>query len=149
MIRKLLRLAVFLTASAAALSASAQQMPTIELGANLHRIVAEVAATDQDRILGLMQRTSMPPNQGMLFVFAFEAPHCMWMRNTLLPLSVAFLDETGKIINVAEMKPQTETNHCATRPARYALEMNSGWFAKRGLGAGTRLTGIERAPQPH
>jgi hypothetical protein len=84
----------------------------------------------------------------MLFVFDQDARHCMWMKNTLLPLSVAFIDEQGRIINVEEMQPQTENNHCATKPARFALEMNAGWFKKRGLGAGTALAGIERAPPP-
>ena len=97
---------------------------------------------------GLMQRRSMPPNQGMLFVFTQPQRHCMWMKNTLLPLAVAFLDGQGRIINVEEMRPQTEDNHCAAKPARYALEMNAQWFSKRGLGAGIPLLGIERAPPP-
>jgi uncharacterized protein len=99
-------------------------------------------------MLGLMNRKSMPTQHGMLFVFDADARHCMWMKNTLLPLSVAFLDEQGIILNVEEMKPQTENTHCATRPARYALEMNEGWFSRRGLKAGTALKGIDRAPPP-
>ncbi|MEY3202287.1 MAG: hypothetical protein RIR70_1837, partial [Pseudomonadota bacterium] len=95
----------------------------IELSAGMYRIEAEVAADPPSRETGLMNRESMPPSHGMLFVFPFLATHCMWMRNTLLPLSVAFLDDEGRIINIADMKPQTETNHCAARPARYALEM--------------------------
>jgi uncharacterized membrane protein (UPF0127 family) len=90
----------------------------IELSAGMYRIEAEVAADPPSRETGLMNRESMPPSHGMLFVFPFLATHCMWMRNTLLPLSVAFLDEEGRIINIADMKPQTETNHCAARPAR-------------------------------
>ena len=70
----------------------------------------------------------------------------MWMRNTLLPLSVAFLDDKGQIINVEEMQPQTDDNHCATQPARYALEMNQGWFNSRGLGPGVSIVGIDKAP---
>jgi len=90
----------------------------------------------------------MPQQHGMLFVFTQDAPHCMWMRNTLIPLAVAFLDASGRILNVEEMQPQTEANHCAARPARYALEMNTGWFAQRGLKGGDQIGGIERAPRP-
>jgi len=123
-------------------------MPTLELTAGFHRIEAEVAANDQNRQVGLMNRKSMAAQRGMLFVFTQENTHCMWMRNTFLPLSVAFLDEAGKIINIEDMQPQTEDNHCARRPARYALEMNLGWFSQRGIKAGTLLNGIEKAPRP-
>lgn len=123
-------------------------MPVMELTAGFHRIEAEVAANDQNRQLGLMNRKSMAPQRGMLFVFPQANTHCMWMRNTLLPLSVAFLDEDGVIINIEDMLPQTENNHCARRPARYALEMNLGWFAQRGLKPGARLGGVEKAPRP-
>ena len=122
-------------------------MPMMELTAGFHRIEAEVAATDQNRQTGLMQRQQMAPQHGMLFVFPQPNTYCMWMRNTLIPLSVAFMDEEGKIINVEDMQPKTEDNHCARRPARYALEMNLGWFSQRGLKAGIRLNGIEKAPR--
>ncbi len=128
--------------------ATAQSLPTIELTAGMHRIEAEVVNTMETRMRGLMKRESMPAQHGMLFVFDAEARHCMWMKNTLLPLSVAFLDDDGRIINVEEMKPQTLNTHCAARPARYALEMNGGWFRQRGLKAGTTLKGIDRAPPP-
>lgn len=131
-----------------AATAAAAEMPRMELTAGFHRIEAEVAATQPERMQGLMHRRVMPRNQGMLFVFPQAARHCMWMRNTYLPLSVAFLDETGRILNIADMQPQTEDSHCAVAPARFALEMNRGWFAERGLKAGIRLGGIERAPQP-
>lgn len=131
------------------LSAMAQEsMPVIELSAGFHRIEAEVAAQDRHRQTGLMHRSSMPTQRGMLFVFPQANTHCMWMRNTLIPLSVAFIDGEGRIINIEEMAPQTEDNHCARRPARYALEMNRGWFAQRGIGPGSKLRGLERAPQP-
>lgn len=122
------------------------QLPIIELSAGMHRIEAEVAATPESRQIGMMMRTVMPPQRGMLFVFPEVAGHCMWMRNTQLPLSVAFLDDAGRIINVADMQPRSEENHCASRPARYALEMNQGWFRTRGLGAGAEIGGIKRAP---
>lgn len=120
----------------------------MEMSAGIHRIEAEVAATQPQRMLGLMQRQSMAANHGMLFVFAELGRHCMWMKNTLLPLAVAFLDEQGRILNVAEMQPGSEENHCAASPARYALEMNSGWFKVRGLSVGTLIRGVEKAPVP-
>lgn len=123
-------------------------MPVMELTAGFHRIEAEVAATDQNRQVGLMNRKSMPQQRGMLFVFTQNNTHCMWMRNTLLPLSVAFLNEQGVIINIEDMQPQTENNHCAKVPARYALEMNLGWFAGKGIKPGTRIGGIEQSPRP-
>lgn len=133
--------------TALAVSASAQQpMPTTELTIGMYRIEAEVAMTQPDRELGLMHRKSMPQQHGMLFVFDKPARHCMWMRNTLLPLAVAFLDEQARIINVEEMQPQTDDNHCAAAPARFALEMNGGWFKARGFGPGAGIAGIGRAP---
>jgi hypothetical protein len=90
----------------------------------------------------------MPANQGMLFVFPVAERHCMWMRNTFLPLSVAFLDEEGRILNVEDMQPQTENNHCAAGLARFALEMNLGWFSGKGVKPGVRIGGIEKSPRP-
>lgn len=142
--KKLLFSALLLTC---ALFARAQSMPIMELTAGFHRIEAEVASTPQTRAQGLMHRRDMPQQHGMLFVFTQEAQHCMWMRNTLIPLAVAFLDDSGRILNVEEMQPQNESNHCAARPARYALEMNAGWFAQRGLKRGDQIGGIERAPR--
>lgn len=127
---------------------AAQELPRIELTAGMHRIEAEVAFTQQTRMIGLMNRKSMPGHRGMLFVFDGDARHCMWMKNTLLPLSVAFLDAEGRIINIEDMQPQTENNHCAAQPVHYALEMNAGWFKSRGFGPGTLLRGIDRAPPP-
>ena len=122
------------------------QLPLLELFAGMHRIEAEGAATPESRQTGMMLRTIMAPQRGMLFVFSETGNQCMWMRNTLLPLSVAFLDEKGRIINVEDMQPKTDANHCSARPARYALERNLGWFRSRGLGAGFSITGIEKAP---
>jgi uncharacterized membrane protein (UPF0127 family) len=144
----LLRTALLAISLAVAAPGWAQQgqLPLLELSAGMHRIEAEVAATTESRQTGMMLRTAMPSHRGMLFVFTESAKHCMWMHNTLLPLSVAFLDEKGRILNVEEMLPKTENNHCAVKPARYALEMNSGWFRSRGLGAGFAITGIDKAP---
>lgn len=124
------------------------EMPRIELTAGFYRIDAEVAADNPHRMQGLMHRRSMAANQGMLFVFPLAATHCMWMRNTFLPLSVAFLDEDGRILNIENMQPQTEDNHCAAKAARYALEMNLGWFSSKGIKPGARIGGIEKAPAP-
>jgi hypothetical protein len=126
----------------AAAPAFAQQIPVVQLNAGMHLIRAEVAADYGTRMTGLMHRASMPSNAGMLFIFDEATTHCMWMKNTLLPLSVAFIDEKGAIINVEDMEPQTEDSHCASRPARYALEMNRGWFAARGIKPGSHIGGI-------
>jgi uncharacterized membrane protein (UPF0127 family) len=122
------------------------RLPSMELTAGFHRLEAEVAATPEHRSIGLMHRPSMPPQHGMLFVFSHTGKHCMWMRNTLLPLSVAFIDEKGVILNIEDMQPQTENNHCSVKDARYALEMNLGWFKAKGVTPGIAIGGIERAP---
>lgn len=144
MIRKLLAGIALLVGAGLAQA----EMPVIELAAGFHRIEAEVAADPQNRQVGLMNRKAMPPQRGMLFVFTEKNTHCMWMRNTLIPLSVAFIDEEGYIINIEDMKPQTENTHCAKVPARYALEMNLGWFGQRAIKPGAKLGGIEKAPRP-
>ncbi|MDR2186466.1 MAG: DUF192 domain-containing protein [Azonexus sp.] len=147
--KTLLAVSAILTASLSGSAAWAQRaLPVLELGAGFYRIEAEVAATDRDRQIGLMRRETMAPQHGMLFVYTEEKTHCMWMKNTLLPLSVAFIDADGAILNIEDMQPETEDNHCARRPARYALEMNLGWFAQRGIGVGDKLRGLERAPRP-
>lgn len=119
-------------------------LPTTKLSAGIHVIQAEVASTMATRSQGLMQRTSMAQGAGMLFVFDQSASHCMWMKNTLISLSVAFIDERGEIVNIADMQPLDEATHCASRPVRYALEMNQGWFKKRGISAGTLIQGLEK-----
>jgi len=134
-----------LLASAAAYA----QLPTIELNAGIHLIRAEVASTFETRAQGLMFRKYLGPNEGMLFVFPQAEAHCMWMKNTLISLSVAFVDAQGKIVTIAEMKPQTENSHCAAAPARFALEMSGGWFAGKGIKAGATLQGLSKAPAPH
>jgi uncharacterized membrane protein (UPF0127 family) len=126
-----------------AVPAWAQPLPAVQLKAGMHIIRAEVAADFATRAQGLMHRKSLGQNDGMLFVFDEAAIHCMWMKNTLIPLSVAFLDERGAIINMADMRPHSEQSHCAAQPARYALEMNRGWFAQRGIKPGVQLGGLE------
>jgi len=121
-------------------------MPQIELEVNKQKFVVEVAVTDPDRMQGLMHRRMLPESRGMLFVFDSLAYHGMWMMNTYIPLSVAFIDERGVIINIEDMKPHTQEPHPAAKPAKYALEMNQGWFGKRGIKPGATVDGIERAP---
>ena len=104
-------------------------LPVVDLTIGMYKVKAEVAATPQTRETGLMFRKTMPDTAGMLFVFDESAGHCFWMKNTDLPLSIAFITDDGTISDIAEMKPQTEDNHCPTRAGSYALEMNKGWFA--------------------
>ena len=122
-------------------------MPKISLALGSGTLEVEVASDQSQRAQGLMHRPSMGSHQGMLFVYPAPAYFCMWMKNTLIPLSVAFIDAQGRVINIAEMKPQTQTNHCTERNATYALEVNQGWFAKHGVQSGTQIIGLEKAPQ--
>lgn len=129
------------------LAASARaELPEITLNFGGHKITAEVASTDAERSQGLMHRRMLPENRGMLFVFPEAAMHAMWMMNTYVPLSVAFLDANGAIINIADMAPHTRDIHSTLRPAKYALEMNQGWFKKRGIKPGAKLDGLDRVP---
>ena len=133
----------FLIALALASTAAlAQQHPVVQLNAGMHLIRAELVSDYATRAQGLMHRESLAQNAGMLFVFDDPAVHCMWMKNTLIPLSVAFIDDRGAIVNIEDMEPHSEVSHCAAQPVRYALEMNRGWFASRGLKPGIRLGGI-------
>jgi hypothetical protein len=127
----------------AAVPAIAQQLlPVVQLNAGMHLIRAEVVADYETRARGLMHRKSLAQNAGMLFIFDDYGIHCMWMKNTLVPLSVAFIDDKGTIVNIADMEPHSEASHCAAQPVRYALEMNRGWFAARGIKPGARLGGV-------
>lgn len=123
------------------------QLPEVQLTAGVHLIHAELAGDFASRMEGLMYRTSLAPNAGMLFVFEDAGVQCMWMKNTLIPLSVAFIDDDGRIVNIADMQPQTEEAHCAAQPVRYALEMAEGWFAQRGIRPGVRLGGLDKLPR--
>ena len=116
-------------------------LPRVQLTAGMHRIDAQVAQTPDQRSIGLMFRKDMPHHEGMLFVFEQPSGLCFWMKNTLLPLTAAFIADDGTIVNLADMKPQTTDSHCARKPVRYVLEMNQGWFAKRGFKAGSKLGG--------
>lgn len=150
MIRRRARQTVTRAVIAAMLALSAlpvtAQQAEIPLTLNKQHLTVEVASTDAARMQGLMYRRMLPESRGMLFVFRDVALHGMWMMNTYVPLSVAFLDEQGVIINIEDMEPHTRTTHSAARPAKYALEVNRGWFAKRGIKPGMRVEGLERAP---
>jgi uncharacterized protein len=127
-----------------AMGAGAQQpqsLPITTLSVGMHNIKAQVAVTPEQRYTGLMFRREMPTHEGMLFVFEQPAPQCFWMRNTLLPLSIAFLADDGTVVNIADMKPQSDDSHCSSKPVRFALEMNQGWFVKRGVKPGTQIAG--------
>lgn len=119
----------------------AQHLTTTVIGAGMYNIKAEVAQTPQEHEIGLMHRTSMGANEGMIFVFDRPGQQCFWMKNTLIPLAVAFIADDGTVVNIDEMKPQTLEPHCSTKPVRLVLEMNTGWFTKRGIKAGSKLTG--------
>lgn len=118
-----------------------QDLPRVNLSAGVHLIQTQVAATPEQRSIGLMYRREMPPSEGMLFIFEQPAGQCFWMKNTLLPLTAAFVADDGTIVNLADMKPQTLDSHCSAKAVRYVLEMHQGWFAKRGIRAGTKLAG--------
>lgn len=129
----------------AALAAHAQtgpqKLPAQRLTAGIHQIQAEIARTPEQRAIGLMSRPTLGANEGMLFVFEDAAPQCFWMKNTLIPLSIAFIADDGTILQIADMPPQTLESTCSTKPVRLVLEMNKGWFAQRSLKAGSRLAG--------
>ena len=134
---------MFLTLAA---SVSAQQsaqlnLPRTTLSAGMHLIDVQLAMTPGQRAAGLMFRRDMPQNEGMLFVFEQPSAQCFWMKNTVLPLTAAFVADDGTITNLADMKPQTTDSHCSAKPVRYVLEMNQGWFARRGIKAGFKLAG--------
>lgn len=125
-------------------SAWAQYAPPLaELGINAKRIKPEVASTPATRQIGLMHRKALPAQQGMLFVYPDSDVRCMWMKNTLIPLSVAFIDGNGRILNIEDMQPNTRDYHCSVSPAQYALETNLGWFRDNGIKTGDTVSGLE------
>ena len=132
---------------ATSFAAQAQDTPQsnlerIKLAVGMHRLDVQVAATPEQRQIGLMFRKDMPQHEGMIFIFEQPSKQCFWMKNTLLPLSAAFIADDGSIVNIEEMKPLTLEPHCSAQPVRYVLEMNKGWFAKKGIKAGAKLQGL-------
>lgn len=138
----LLVAALGLSSSAFAQVKAQPTLPTAKLTAGIHVITAEVAATPQSRTVGLMFRERLAPNHGMLFVFDTKSPQCFWMRNTPVALTIAFIDDDGTIVQLDDMAPQSDDSHCSRKPVRYALEMEQGWFAKRGVATGAKLGGL-------
>ena len=139
--RLLLSLMLIATSASHAQEGPQLNLQRVKLSAGMYQIDAQVAMTPQQRAIGLMHRKEMPPHEGMLFVFEQPAVQCFWMKNTLLPLTAAFVADDGTIVNLADMKPQTTDSHCSSKPVRYVLEMNQGWFGKKGIKAGTKLGG--------
>lgn len=135
---------ILLVGSSYALAQVNVGLPTIELKTGIYRIQAELADTPKTREVGLMNRTSMPTNFGMLFVFEQKAGNCFWMNNTKIPLSIAFIGDDGRIVNIDEMQAETTNNHCPTAAVRYALEMNKQWFSDRVIVPGTLITGLPK-----
>lgn len=149
--RRALRAAALLLCLLPPLAAHAQNaspgepqtgLPVTRLAAGIHIIHAEVASTPAQRQTGLMYRTELPGNNGMLFVFEAPDMQCFWMRNTLVPLSAAFIADDGTIVNIEDMAPQTENSHCSRKPVRYVLEMAQGWFSAKGIKAGAKIDGL-------
>jgi uncharacterized membrane protein (UPF0127 family) len=134
---------IFLLNVSAASGQSASTLPIKKLSAGMHVIQAEIAATPESRTTGLMFRKALAPNHGMLFVFDQANVQCFWMRNTFIPLSIAFLQDDGTIVNIADMTPQSDQSHCSSKPVRLALEMDQGWFASRGMTAGKKILGLQ------
>ena len=138
----LLCLAAVLGHAVHAQNAPQLDLPRVKLLAGMYQIDAQMALSPEQRTIGLMFRQEMPQHEGMLFVFEQASVQCFWMKNTLLPLTAAFLADDGTIVNLADMQPQTTDSHCSTQPVRYVLEMNQGWFGKKGIKAGFKLGGI-------
>ena len=137
---------LFLTASLGAWADVVFKKSQVKVGA--HALKVEVAAEEEQRMQGMMYRKSMGAEEGMLFIFDEPAYHSMWMKNTLIPLSVAFLDKDGVILNILDMEPQTLDSHMAAGPAVYAIETNKGWFAAKKIKPGDKVTGLPKPPSP-
>jgi uncharacterized membrane protein (UPF0127 family) len=139
-------LALALAAPAWAESAGQAPLRRITVKVAGHALRVEVAETLEQHMRGLMMRERLGRDDGMLFVYEDPGYHAMWMKNTLIPLSVAFIDGNGVILNIVDMEPQTEDTHTAAGPARFAIETNRGWFAGHRIKPGDRVTGLPRPP---
>jgi hypothetical protein len=137
-----LLLGLTLASGVGAQSGPQPTLPTTRLTAGMHIITAELATTPQSRTIGMMFREKTAPNHGMLFVFEYKAQQCFWMRNTPLPLTIAFIEDDGTILQLNDMAPKNDSLHCSQRPVRFALEMEQGWFARKGLAVGAKLGGL-------
>jgi len=142
-LRRLFACALFISSSLT-LAQVNTGLPIIELKTGIYRIQAELADAPKAREVGLMNRTSMPTNSGMLFIFEQKAGHCFWMNNTKIPLSIAFIADDGRIVNIEEMQAETTNNHCPKAAVRYALEMNKQWFSERVIVPGSVISGLPK-----
>jgi uncharacterized membrane protein (UPF0127 family) len=122
-------------------NAAQHNLPHTALTVGFYQLDTELAQTPEQHAIGLMHRKSMASQEAMLFIFQNPSTQCFWMKNTLIPLTAAFIADDGTIVNLEDMKPQTTSSHCSTKPVRYVLEVNQGWFAKKGMQAGVRLSG--------
>ena len=111
------------------------------ISAGFYQLDVELALTPEQQEIGLMFRQKLAQTEGMLFIFPGPSQQCFWMKNTLIALTAAFVADDGSIVNLEDMKPQTTTSHCSAKPVRFVLEVPQGWFAKRGMKAGTRMQG--------
>ena len=141
MIRALCAVTALMAAAAQAQESPQPKLATVTLTAGMHVIQAEVAQAPEQQMMGLMFRRQLPGNEGMIFVNPQADTRCFWMRNTLVPLTIAFIADDGSIVNFADMQPRSEQSHCSAKPVRFALEMSQGWFAKRGIQPGFKLRG--------
>lgn len=134
-------LALWMSTTSAFAQDPQMDLQRTRISAGMYQIDAQVALTPKQQQTGLMYRKEMPQAEGMLFVFEQPSTQCFWMKNTLLPLSAAFVADDGRIVNLVDMQPLTLDSHCSDEPVRYVLEMNQGWFAKKNIKKGTKLTG--------
>ena len=134
-------MALAMSAPAWAQGQAQLNLPRTLMSVGVHQIDAQVARTPQEHAIGLMFRKEMPPNEGMLFVFKDPSKQCFWMKNTLLGLTAAFVADDGTVVNLEDMQANTTDSHCSSQPVRYVLEVNQGWFAKKGIKAGAKLSG--------
>lgn len=134
-------MALAMSAPAWAQGQAQLNLPRTLMSVGVHQIDAQVARTPQEHAIGLMFRKEMPPNEGMLFVFKEPSKQCFWMKNTLLGLTAAFVADDGTVVNLEDMQANTTDSHCSSQPVRYVLEVNQGWFAKKGIKAGAKLSG--------
>lgn len=137
-----------MSASAWAQGQAQLNLPRTLMSVGVHQIDAQVARTPQEHAIGLMFRKEMPPNEGMLFVFKEPSKQCFWMKNTLLGLTAAFVADDGTVVNLEDMQANTTDSHCSSQPVRYVLEVNQGWFAKKGIKAGAKLSGAPLKAAP-
>jgi len=142
-LRTLLACALFISSSLTFAQVNTG-LPIVELKTGIYRIQVELADTPKAREVGLMNRTSIPTNSGMLFIFEQKAGHCFWMNNTKIPLSIAFIADDGRIVNIEEMQAETTNNHCPKAAVRYALEMNKQWFSERVIVPGSVISGLPK-----